>query len=213
MISFKNHQPQAANPYSPMIIRKARAEDSLSVAHCLLLAMEEIVYRFIGRADKQLALEFMHFCVQRENNQYSWQNCWLAETSEGVIAAVNLYDGAMLHELRQPVIDALRNLYGREVLPEDETQAGEYYIDSLGVMPPYRGQGIGTMLLQFLIDEFTLKQGISLGILVDDDNPEAKRLYLKLGFCKTGHKTLMGKPMEQLHISQKTLKQKRPKGS
>jgi ribosomal protein S18 acetylase RimI-like enzyme len=183
-----------------LIIRMATAADSKVIARYLLLAMEDIVYGFIGRRDAMKALAFMEYCVERPNNQYSWQNCLVAEEHGQVVAAINVYDGARLQELRQPVVEAIHRLFGRQVLPEDETQAGEYYIDTLGVNPDCQGRGIGTRLLQHLIRDHVNNQGHTLGILVDDDNPEARKLYLRLGFRNAGKKVLMGKNMEHLQI-------------
>src|SRR5688500_15432094 len=184
-----------------MIIRKAVLSDSEFIATYFLLAMEEIVYTFIGRQDPKEAREFMLHFVKRENNQYSFQNCWVVEDEMEIVAAVNVYNGAQLTELRQPVIEYIRSRFSNEFKPDDETQAGEYYIDSLGVNPNQQGKGVGSKVLQFLIDEYVNKRNQTLGLLVDDTNPNAKRLYLKLGFKSAGKKFLFGKNLEHLQIS------------
>jgi ribosomal protein S18 acetylase RimI-like enzyme len=183
-----------------IIVRKATLNDSEIIATYLFLAMEEIVYRFIGEKDPGKAREFMLHFVERDNNQYSWQNCWVAEDDMEVVAAVNLYNGAQLSELRQPVIEYLRSRFNKDFNPEDETQAGEYYVDSLGVNPNYQRKGIGSKLLQFVIDEYVGKRNQTLGLLVDEANPNAKRLYLKLGFKSAEKKVLFGKNLEHLQI-------------
>lgn len=163
--------------------------------------MEDIVCRFIGRKDAAKAAEFMLYFVQRANNQYSYHNCWVAEIDGEVVAAVNLYDGARLEELRQPVIEYIRSKFNHDFKPEDETQAGEYYIDSLGVNTRQRGKGIASKVLQCLIDEYANKQRKTLGLLVDGENPNARRLYLKMGFQTVGHKFLFGKSLEHLQLT------------
>lgn len=181
-------------------IRKAVVEDAAFIASNLLLAMEDIVYKFMGERNHENAKAFLLHFSQRANNQYSYQNCWVAEDNKEIVAAVNLYDGAKLEELRKPVLEYLKTVYDRDVKPEDETQAGEYYIDSLGVDPRQQGKGIGSTILQFLIDEFVHKKGKTLGLLVDEENPAAKKLYLKLGFKSVGKKVLVGKTMEHLQM-------------
>jgi ribosomal protein S18 acetylase RimI-like enzyme len=183
-----------------VVVRKATWSDSEAIATCLLLAMEDIVYRFIGEASKEKANEFMLHFVRQDNNQYSYQNCWVAEDDNTIVAAINVYSGAQLGELRRPVLEQLRNKFNRDLHPEDETQAGEYYIDSFGVNPNQQGKGIGTKMLQFVIDEFVNQRNQTLGLLVDEVNPDAKRLYLKLGFKSAGRKILFGKTMEHLQI-------------
>jgi ribosomal protein S18 acetylase RimI-like enzyme len=181
-------------------VRKATLNDSEIIATYLLLAMEEIVHKFTGEEDPEKAREFMLHFVQRKNNQYSYQNCWVAEDDMEVVAAVNVYNGAQLNELRKPVIEYLRSSFNSDFKWEDETQAGEYYIDSLGVHPDQHGKGIGTKLLQFVIDEYVNRGKQTLGLLVHEENPQAKRLYLKLGFGSAGKKVLFGKNVEHLQI-------------
>jgi len=117
-----------------------------------------------------------------------------------VVAAINLYNGALLSELRQPVIEYLRSKLNNDFNFEDETQAGEYYIDSLSVNPNQQSKGIGTKLLRFVIDEYVNKRSQTLGLLVDEINPNAKNLYLKLGFKSAGTRILFGKNMEHLQL-------------
>ena len=183
-----------------ILVRKATLNDSEIIATYLFLAMEDIVYKFIGEEGPEKAREFLLHFVEKDNNQYSYQNCWVVEDNLKVVAAINLYNGALLSELRQPVIEYLRSKFHKDFNPEDETQAGEYYIDSFGVNPNQQNKGIGTKLLQFVIDEYVNRHNQTLGLLVDEVNPNAKRLYLKLGFKSAGRKVLFGKNMEHLQI-------------
>lgn len=56
-------------------------------------------------------------------------------------------------------------------------------------------------MFKFLIDEFVNKRNKILGLLVEEENPNAKRLYEKLGFIVVGEKTLMGKKLDHMQIS------------
>jgi ribosomal protein S18 acetylase RimI-like enzyme len=183
-----------------MIIRKAVLEDSDLIANFLLLAMEDIVYKFIGEKDYHKAKEFLAYFAQRERNQYSYQNCWVVEDGGEVLGAANVYDGAMLEELRRPIAEYLKIKFYKDFKPEDETQTGEYYIDTLGVNPKHQGKGVGTKLLLFMIDEYVNRRCQTLGLLVEEENRSAKKLYLNLGFRPVGKKLLVGKPMEHLQI-------------
>lgn len=183
-----------------MIIRRAILEDSKWIASYLLLAMEDIVYEFIGEKDNKKAMDFLFHFVERENNQYSYQNCWVVEENNEIIAAANVYNGAKLIELRKPIADYITNQLGKRFNPEDETQSGEYYIDSLGVDPKQQGKGIGSKIIRFLINKYVNENQLTLGLLVDDENPSAKKLYLKLGFKVVGEKKLVGKNLEHLQI-------------
>ena len=189
-----------------MIIRKAELKDSKKVAEYLLLAMEEIVYEFIDERNEEKAAAFMNWCVENENTQYSYQNAWVADENGEVIGAVVLYNGADLYLLRENVNKYIKTVTLKPLQPEDETQAGEYYIDSFGVSQEHQGKGIGSRMLIHLIEEYAEKQGFTLGLLVEKENPAAKRLYERLGFKKVGEKMLVGKEMEHMQFNPDTAK-------
>lgn len=139
--------------------------------------------------------------VKTENNQYSYNNCLVAEFKGEVIAAINIYDGADLIKLRQPVLDYIRTNFNPAFDPENETREVEIYIDSLGVLPDWQGKGIASQLLRYLIDQYVERNGKTLGLIVEAGNEHAKALYLKLGFTYAGKKTLAGKQLEHLQMS------------
>lgn len=182
-------------------VRKARIEDSPIVASHILLAMEDIVYNFIAKRCRDEAIRFLESLTKEDNNQYSYKNAWVAESDNSVVASALVYDGAKLEELRQPVIARVKTMFNRQIDPERETQGGEFYIDCVGVAPDQQGKGIGSTMFKFLIDEYVHKGGKTLGLLVDKENPSAKRLYLNLGFEIVGEKELAGRAMEHLQYS------------
>ncbi len=183
-----------------MVIRNATPEESSAIAPLLVSAMEEILYQFIGENAYEKALSFMEKMVRKKDNQYSHEHCWVAVSEDGIVGVALIYDGAHLKVLRKPVEAALKNLFGRELKVEEETQAGEFYIDCIGVDARQQGKGIGSALLRFLIDHYCHQQGKILGLLVDRDNPKAKQLYLKVGFKPRGEKTFAGKKFDHLQF-------------
>ncbi len=188
-----------------MIIREATLNDSAAITTHLLSAMEDIVYKFIGEENPQKAEEFLYHFVSTENNQYSYMNCVVAEENQQIIAAASVYEGARLEELRAPVIEYVRAHHNKNFAPEDETQAGEYYLDSLGVSPEHRGKGIGSKMLQFLIDKYVVKNHQTLGLLVEAENAGAMKLYSRLGFKPVATKQLVGKQLFHLQINESCL--------
>ena len=65
---------------------------------------------------------------------------------------------------------------------DDETAAGELYLDSLAVNPDYRRSGIASRLL-LASAEKARRLGIPrVGLLVDQSNPSAEHLYRSVGF-------------------------------
>jgi len=183
-----------------MVVRKARFQDSEAVASLLMLATGEVIYKFIGKKDYLKAKDFLLHFVKMDNNQYSYQNCYVAVDQGEIVGAVLVYDGAKLEDLRKPILEYIYRHFDAQLLVEDETQAGEFYIDSLGVLPHHQGKGIGSQLLQFVIHEMVVERGLTLGLLVAKINPKAKELYLKLGLQPVGEKNLMGILLEHLQL-------------
>ena len=97
----------------------------------------------------------------------------------------------------------MRTDYKQDIHPQDETQEGEIYIDTIAVSENFRGKGIGTEILDYLIEELANKQNKTLGLLVDFTNPNAKKLYERKGFKVVGEKMLMNENHE--HMQYKTL--------
>ena len=81
---------------------------------------------------------------------------------------------------------------------EDETEAGEYYIDTLCVMPEYRKMGIATKLITTIREQVFAEGHRKLGLIVDIDNPTAERLYTSLGFRRVGMRIFAGHKMWHL---------------
>ena len=91
-----------------MTIRTAEKQEALQIAELMNLAMLEITYQFIGEENTTKANEFLAHFVAQENNQYSYENIYVAVEEEIILGQISLYDGAKLHELRQPIWDKIK---------------------------------------------------------------------------------------------------------
>ena len=80
---------------------------------------------------------------------------------------------------------------------EDETTAGELYIDSLCVDKSFRGRGLAKQLLEATIEKGR-KMNLPTGLLVDTGNPQAERLYHRVGFVYMGDNQWGGHKMKHL---------------
>ena len=134
---------------------------------------------------------FAHLICEREDVLYSWRNTLIAETDRPV-GMVTAYDGRNYRSLRDITMTLVKEHLGIEFPGmEDEALPGEYYIDSLAVMPAHRGQGIGRALLSHAIEQGH-ERGLRVTLAVDPDNPKAQRLYSSLGFSPAGTLFIFG---------------------
>lgn len=65
---------------------------------------------------------------------------------------------------------------------------GEGYIDNIAVLPAMRQRGIGTIIVESLINFTETHNGIFVSLEVRESNAPAITLYTKLGFQETGRR-------------------------
>lgn len=181
-----------------IVVRPARREDAATIARAVAMAVgDEVALRnYCG--DDHLAV--LTEVARREGTQYSWQFALVAEVAGIAAGAVVGYDGARLAELRDGTFAVLREKIGRAPTIADETGAGEVYLDSLGVMPKYRGLGVGRMLVAAFCDKVFAEGHERVGLIVDYANPDAEKLYASLGFERVGTKQFFGHRMWHLQL-------------
>ena len=189
-------------------IRGARPDEAARIADLIIMAMtEECCLHFCGPGhDIRDFRRVMTSLVSRSDTQYSYNNTLVATIEDNIVGICVSYDGALLHLLRQPFIDAAQQEWGMDhsSIP-DETQAGELYIDSLAVDPDYRGRGIASLLLRATIDKSRTLGLPSTGLLVDVGNPKAEALYNKVGFQYAGTNSWGGHGMKHLVMMNEVL--------
>ena len=182
-------------------IKDARKEQSADIARLIMMAMtDDCCLHFCGVGyglDDFRAM--MTTLVEREDSQYSYLNTLVAMDGERLVGIAVSYDGGRLHELRQAFIQAAKACIGKDHTGmDDETQAGELYLDSLAVEPDYRRRGIARLLLAATKRKADLMGMPCVGLLVDKGNPAGERLYASAGFHYANDSRWGGHPMKHL---------------
>lgn len=172
------------------------------IASLIMEAMNaDCCQNFAGR--KHTLVDFhrmMTRLVEMEDSQYSYRNTLAAITSNGILAGICVaYDGGQLHRLRRRFYEAALEAFGIDYTGmADETEEGEFYIDSLAVSSNFRGKGFATQLLKAAIEKGQQLGFHAIGLLVDKGNPRAEELYTRLGFEYVNDATWGGHPMKHL---------------
>ena len=143
-----------------MTIIPATPAHAADIAQLIMTAMTEECCQYLAGKEHTLD-DFYHMMldlVLMDDSQYSWRNAFVAvdeEATEGnveyapVAGAIVGYNGADLRRLRRRFQEeALRQLGMDYSQMDDETEAGEFYLDSLAIYPEYRRRGIARQLLQ-----------------------------------------------------------------
>lgn len=184
-----------------MEIIPARRQDARLIGASVVDAIgEDITAGLAGEAHTVSdVIDLFASLAERDDTQYSYRNALVALDDEGVPVGVCMaYDGALLHELRLPFFKAVTERLGQNLDDvEDECEPGEFYIDTLAVLPSHRGQGIASQLLKAMIER-ARECGKPAGLLVDKDNPRARRLYERVGFVQVGERPFVHVLMDHM---------------
>ena len=137
------------------------------------------------KSHRRRHLRFKQSGQKKRGNLYSYENCWVAEHGKQSLSPRQLYDdGADYSGLKIPVANRGKShVWGRSFEFENRNRPGRILRWFGGSQPGTSGQGIGSRLFRFLIEEYVSKK-TAPGLLVDKENPTAKKLYLKLGLKK-----------------------------
>jgi DNA-3-methyladenine glycosylase I len=182
-------------------IREAKKGQAAEIAGLIMMAMtDDCCLYFCG--DGYGLDEFrkmMTSLVEREDSQYSYKNTLVALDGENVVGISVSYDGGCLHELRRAFIEAAKEQIGKDHSGiDDETQAGELYLDSLAVLPGYRRQGVASHLLRATKERANNLGLPCVGLLVDKDNHTGEAFYASVGFRYLNDNQWGGHPMKHL---------------
>lgn len=183
------------------IIRPAQQEDFDVVPELMLQAMEDIVFSFIQQEDIEEAITFITTLFKQPNNLYSYQNTFVAvDEEDNVVGSITGYNGNDFLKLREPVLELMRTKYNNQMIPEPETEGGEYYLDTVAVSPLAQGKGIGSHLLKAAADFAREQQHKQIGLIVDLENPNAMKLYSRLGFVQGKQLDFVGGEYYHMYI-------------
>ncbi len=179
-------------------IRKAKKSDAPTIAKAVVMGIgdEEALKRYCGED----YISLLSMIASHENSQYSYINCLIAEINGNNVGAVIGYDGAKLLELRNNTYSIIHEALGRTPHIPDETEAGEFYLDTLAVFPEYRNKGIGKSLIAAICRQAFENGHEHVGLIVDHDNPKAEALYTSIGFVRVGTKEFFGHQMWHMQI-------------
>ena len=182
-------------------IREATKAQAADIAKLIMMAMtDDCCLHFCGEGHGLDDFRrMMVSLVEREDSQYSYRNTLVAMDGDKVVGISVSYDGGRLHELRCAFIEAAKRHIGKDHSGmDDETQAGELYLDSLAVLPEYRRKGIALRLLGATKEKADNMGLPCVGLLVDKKNPAGEALYVAAGFRYANDNQWGGHPMKHL---------------
>jgi ribosomal protein S18 acetylase RimI-like enzyme len=173
------------------MIRQATREDAGQAAPLFIPAMGHIAGLLAGSDHYEDAIPLLEQLFRQDDNQYSYSNTLVYQEGTQIIGFAVGYDGALLHKLRKPVLDEVHKKQP-DFAPDDETEAGEFYLDCVSVDEHSQGKGIGKKLIMAFCDRAKSLGYDRVGLIVDLENPDARKIYEKLGFETLREKKFLG---------------------
>jgi len=164
-----------------LTIRPARISDASDLAVLVDIAGEGGPNYMWGMlaAPGQSTLEIGRERARREEGGFSYRNSIIAEMAGEIAGSLVGYR-----------LDDPYDLTGLDDMPELvrplvrlESQApGSWYINVLATFPEFRGQGIGTKLLEIAEQEGRAAGTSAMSVIVGSWNEGAARLYARVGY-------------------------------
>lgn len=179
-------------------IRDARPADAPFLARCIAAGMhfydfEEESSGAAVHAGLDDIIRRLTECEMRDDLLYSYCRTRVAEADGMAVGSLLSYPGDIYREMRHKTFREIwPDLALMDATSEVETDPGEYYLDTLAVLPAYRRKGIGLTLLRDGIS-----RGIGMGydriaLAADSDCPHLIRLYESAGFFPADHRRAFG---------------------
>jgi len=162
--------------------RNAFPADAPFLAKCIMAGMHFYDFGTPVPEEKDI-YENLVKCEQREDLLYSYTRTRIAELDGVVAGSLLSYPGDIYREMRDKTFRELwPDFFLQHGASDQEADPGEYYLDTLAVLPDYRRRGIGRALL-----EDGIQKGLALGydritLVADHDMPHLIRLYEMAGF-------------------------------
>lgn len=177
-----------------ILIRKAYKEDASEAIPLIMEAIGDISMQMTGETEEAaITNEFIQLFI-RTDNRHSYLNTYIAEMNGHVAGVLVFYTAEQAVVLDANLEEYLSAKKGTIVKIDVETLPGEWYIDTVVVDPTYRGQGIGTKLLNFAEGLVKDSGGGKLSLNVEIEKYAAISLYNRLSFDTVCPWTIIDKP-------------------
>lgn len=177
------------------MIRLMTKEDGAVVAPLILVILKDMELPFVTQYGEEKTIEILAEAAAEANYRYGFANGIVKEV-DGKIAGVAFGYAAeeepTIDEPLTKVLEAHGMDTTAKLFTDPETFPNEWYLDSICVSEEFRGQGIGSELLDALPNLVKQKGKSIIGLSVDKANPGARKLYTRKGFKAVGEVMISG---------------------
>ena len=174
-------------------IRPAKADD-VQQAVPLILSSGPAAFSWVFSNTNTQARHFLERVFIAGTTQFGYQNHHVAELNGKVVGSIAFYTRRDFARYNLQTITSIVRHYGlfgcwpvffrglkmESVLPPPAK--GHLYLAHVAVDRQHQGLGIGSQLINFALNSETARQQTYASLDVALDNPQAEKLYQRLGF-------------------------------
>lgn len=126
----------------------------------------------------------------REHTAFSYENCLVADDAGTVVGMINAFP------MREPSDPAQIAAEDPVLRPYAALEApGSLYVSGVALLPPYRGQGLGTRMMLAMPDR-ARGEGLALiSLIAFAENDASVRLYCRLGYAVVDRRPIVPHPL------------------
>lgn len=176
-----------------VVLRDASIADAPFIARVVLAGIDMLdMGEDLPDEQRPIFEHLVEICCM-DDTLYSYRHTRIAEVDGMAVGALVAYDGAPYAEMRAKTFGLVQQTSGMDLNRNAmETGPGEFYLDSMAILPEYRGQSIGKILMRDRM-EWAFELGFkSVTLLVDKDKPRLQAYYESLGFVPVGEMFVFG---------------------
>ena len=167
-----------------LLLRDATPMDAPFIARVMLAGIELLEIDAEVTDEHQPILTHLIDICRMDDTLYSYRHTRIAEMEGKTVGALIGYDGARYAAMRAKTFGLVQQISGLDLSKNAlETGEGEFYLDSMAIVPEFRGKKIGLQLMRDRMDWASQNGFETITLLVDKDKPHLQRYYENLGFA------------------------------
>ncbi|MCD8839458.1 GNAT family N-acetyltransferase [Staphylococcus arlettae] len=174
------------------MIRKAEAKDKAAIAQLCYIIWDELEVDMVKFVERERLLSILERSIVEVPYRGNLNNIWVYEIDGNVAGCLIAYPGEKELEYEKAWLDMDLDHDVAALgspMPMKEAKDDEYYIETIATFPNYRGRGVATQLIQYVID---LAPHEKWSLNCDYHNERAFYVYNKFGFVTDSDIDLYG---------------------
>ncbi len=171
-------------------LRRARRDDVPAIAALFRLSsggVADYVWRSLAQPGED-PLEVGIRRYARQGADFSYENCLVAEDDGTVVGMINAFP---LRPSGEPASedDPVLRPYAELEAPDS------LYVSGIALLPPYRGQGLGTRMMVAMRERARAEGLKQLSLIAFAENVASVRLYERLGYRIVDRRPVVPHPL------------------